>query len=105
MRAGLLAFFVMTARKAPFELWHSSGFASCIAGLLDSPTTTLIAAEARESQRDQPRGVLSARGSVHTRPCHSSQAVAWRYVHEAVANEVVESMHSLGGRVFGLCRR
>jgi len=47
----------------------------------------------------------SALGSQYEAQAGVRVAVAWRYISEASANEVLESLHSLGGRVFGLCRR
>jgi len=47
----------------------------------------------------------TARGSLSEGQAGIRVAVAWRYVTQASANELLESMHSLGGRVFGLCRR
>jgi hypothetical protein len=32
-------------------------------------------------------------------------AVAWGYVDDEAASGVLESMHALGGRLFGLARR
>jgi len=31
--------------------------------------------------------------------------VAWGYVSQAAASEVLECMHLLGGRIYGLARR
>jgi four helix bundle protein len=47
----------------------------------------------------------TARGSLNEAQAGIRIAVAWRYVQRSAANELLESMHSLGGRVFGLCRR
>ncbi len=47
----------------------------------------------------------TARGSLNEAQTGIRIAVAWRYVSQAAASELLESMHSLGGRVFGLCRR
>ena len=47
----------------------------------------------------------TARGSLNEAQAGIRVAVSWRYVTQAAANELLESMHSLGGRVFGLCRR
>jgi four helix bundle protein len=47
----------------------------------------------------------TARGSLNEAQAGIRVAVAWRYSPQAAANEVLESMHLLGGRVFGLCRR
>jgi len=47
----------------------------------------------------------TARGSLNEAQAGVRIAVAWRYVSQAAAGELLESMHSLGGRVFGLCRR
>ena len=47
----------------------------------------------------------TARGSLSEAQAGVRVAVSWRYVTQAAANELLESMHSLGGRVFGLCRR
>jgi len=47
----------------------------------------------------------TARGSLNEAQTGFRIAVAWRYIQQSATNEVLESMHSLGGRVFGLCRR
>jgi len=47
----------------------------------------------------------TARGSLNEAQAGVRVAVSWRYVTQAAANELLESMHSIGGRVFGLCRR
>jgi four helix bundle protein len=47
----------------------------------------------------------TARGSLNEAHAGVRVAVAWRYVSQAAADEVLESIHALGGRVFGLCRR
>ena len=46
-----------------------------------------------------------ARGSLNEAQAGIRVAVAWGYVSDASASPVVESMHCLGGRVYGLVRR
>ena len=47
----------------------------------------------------------SARGSLYEAQAGLRVAVAWGYVSEESARLVLESLHALGGRVFGLARR
>jgi len=47
----------------------------------------------------------TARGSLNEAGTGFRIAVAWRYIPQSATNELLESMHSLGGRVFGLVRR
>ena len=47
----------------------------------------------------------TARGSLNEAQAGIRVAVAWGYVSQAAASPVVESMHCLGGRVYGLVRR
>jgi hypothetical protein len=47
----------------------------------------------------------SARGSLYEARTARRVAVAWGYVSANAAREVLESLHALGGRVFGLARR
>jgi four helix bundle protein len=47
----------------------------------------------------------SALGSLYEAQAGLRLAVAWGYFTHAAAGEVLESMHALGRRVFGLCRR
>jgi four helix bundle protein len=47
----------------------------------------------------------TASGSLNEARTGFRIAVAWRYIPQSGTNELLESMHSLGGRVFGLCRR
>jgi len=47
----------------------------------------------------------SAKGSLNEAQAGIRVAVAWRYIPQAAANEVLESMHLLGGRIYGLCKR
>jgi four helix bundle protein len=47
----------------------------------------------------------SARGSLSEAHADIQVALTWGYVAQTAAAPVLESMHSLGGRVFGLCRR
>ena len=47
----------------------------------------------------------TARGSLNEAQAGIRVAVAWGYVSDASASPVVESMHCLGGRVYGLVRR
>ena len=47
----------------------------------------------------------TARGSLNEAQAGIRVAVAWGYVSQAAADEVLESMHQLGGRVYGLMRR
>ncbi len=47
----------------------------------------------------------SARGSLSEAQAGIRVALTWGYVTQTTATPVLESMHSLGGRVFGLCRR
>lgn len=47
----------------------------------------------------------TARGSLNEAHAGFRVAVAWRYIPQSATNELLESMLSLGGRVFGLCRR
>ena len=47
----------------------------------------------------------TARGSLNEAHTGFRIAVAWRYIPQSATNELLDSMHSLGGRVFGLCRR
>jgi four helix bundle protein len=47
----------------------------------------------------------SARGSLYEARAALRVAVAWGYVGDDGAREVLESLHALGGRVYGLARR
>ena len=47
----------------------------------------------------------TARGSLYEAQAGLRTAVAWGYVTAEGAQGVLESMHALGGRVFGLARR
>jgi len=47
----------------------------------------------------------TARGSLKEAQAGIRVAVAWGYVSEVAAGPLLESMHVLGGRVFGLVRR
>ena len=47
----------------------------------------------------------SARGSLNEAQAGIRVAVAWGYVSQATANAALESMHALGGRVYGLVRK
>jgi four helix bundle protein len=47
----------------------------------------------------------SARGSLYEAQAGLRVAVAWGYVSGEGAREALESMHALGGRVFGRARR
>ena len=47
----------------------------------------------------------TARGSLNEAQAGIRVAVAWGYVSSAAASEVLASMHSLGGRVYGLVRK
>ena len=47
----------------------------------------------------------TARGSLNEAQAGIRVAVAWGYISQVAASEVLESMHLLGGRVYGLVRR
>ena len=47
----------------------------------------------------------TARGSLKEAQAGIRVAVAWGYIPQSAAEELLASMHVLGGRVFGLCRR
>jgi four helix bundle protein len=47
----------------------------------------------------------TARGSLYEAQAGLRTAVAWGYVEEEGARGALESMHALGGRVYGLARR
>ena len=47
----------------------------------------------------------TARGSLYEARAGLRVAVAWGYVSEESARTALESMHVLGGRVYGLARR
>jgi four helix bundle protein len=47
----------------------------------------------------------TARGSLYEAQAGVRTAVAWGYVQAEDARLVLQSMHALGGRVFGLARR
>lgn len=47
----------------------------------------------------------SALGSLYEAKAGIQLAIAWGYISEAASEQVLESMHCLGGRVFGLVRR
>ena len=47
----------------------------------------------------------TALGSLYEAQAGVQLAVAWGYVTQAAANELLEAMNRLGGRVFGLLRR
>ena len=47
----------------------------------------------------------SALGSLYEAQAGLRLAIAWGYFSQAAASAALESMHCLGGRVFGLCRR
>ena len=47
----------------------------------------------------------SALGSLYEAKAGIQLAIAWGYISQASAVEVVESMNCLGGRVYGLVRR
>jgi len=47
----------------------------------------------------------TARGSLNETQMGIRVAVAWGYVSNEAAVEVLESLHCLGGRVYGLVRR
>jgi len=47
----------------------------------------------------------TARGSLNEAQTGIRVAVAWGYISPAASGEVLESMHLLGGRVYGLVRR
>ena len=47
----------------------------------------------------------TARGSLNEAQAGIRVAVAWGYMSDASASPVVESMHCLGGRVYGLVKR
>jgi len=47
----------------------------------------------------------TARGSLNEAEAGIHVAVAWGYVSHAASNAALESMHALGGRVYGLVRR
>ena len=47
----------------------------------------------------------TAQGSLKEARTGFRVAVAWRYIPQSATTELLESMQSLGGRVFGLCRR
>jgi four helix bundle protein len=47
----------------------------------------------------------TARGSLNEAQTAIRIAVAWGYVSDAVAGEVLHAMYLLGGRIFGLVRR
>jgi four helix bundle protein len=47
----------------------------------------------------------TALGSLYEAQAGFQLAVAWRYVDHAAAQELVVSLHRLGGRLYGLIRR
>ncbi len=47
----------------------------------------------------------TARGSLMEAEAGVRAAVAWGYVSETAAAELLESMHVLGGRIYGMVRR
>jgi len=47
----------------------------------------------------------TALGSLNEAQAAIRVAVAWGYFTQGAANAAVESMNSLGGRIFGLARR
>ena len=47
----------------------------------------------------------SALGSLYEAQTGLRLAIAWGYFSQAAADEVLESMHCLGGRIYGLGRR
>ena len=47
----------------------------------------------------------SALGSLYEAQAGLRLAIAWGYFSQAAASAALESMHCLGGRVYGLCRR
>jgi len=47
----------------------------------------------------------TAQGSLKEARTGFRIAVVCRYIPQSATTELLESMHSLGGRVFGLCRR
>jgi four helix bundle protein len=47
----------------------------------------------------------TARGSLYEAQAGLRVAIAWGYVSCESASEALESLHALGGRVFGLARR
>jgi four helix bundle protein len=47
----------------------------------------------------------TALGSLYEAQAGLRLAIAWGYFSQAAANEVLSSMHRLGGRVFGLMRK
>lgn len=47
----------------------------------------------------------TASGSLNEAHTGFRIAIAWRHIPQSPTKELLESMHSLGGHVFGLCRR
>ncbi len=47
----------------------------------------------------------TARGSLNEAQAGIRVAVAWGYVSDAAASDVLQSLHTLGGRIYGLVRR
>jgi four helix bundle protein len=47
----------------------------------------------------------TALGSLYEAQAGFRLAVAWGYVHHAAAQELLASLHRLGGRLYGLIRR
>lgn len=47
----------------------------------------------------------SALGSLYEAQAGLRLAIDWGYFSQATASAALESMHCLGGRVFGLCKR
>jgi four helix bundle protein len=63
-------------------------------------------AEARGNAGGNTRVRLeSALGSLYEAQAGIRLAIAWGYFSQAAANEVLASMHRLGGRVYGVARR
>jgi len=66
----------------------------------------LNAAEAQGNTGGNTRVRLeSALGSLYEAQAGIRLAIAWGYFSQATANDVLASMHRLGGRVYGVVRR
>jgi len=66
----------------------------------------LNAAEAHGNARGNTRVRFeSALGSLYEARTGIELAIAWGYLSQAAAREALQSMHSLGGRLYGLVRR
>jgi four helix bundle protein len=69
-------------------------------------STALNLAEAQGNAGGNTRVRLeTALGSLYEAQAGVRLAIAWGYISQAAANEVMASMHRLGGRVYGVVRR